>query len=346
MPPEPTEKEALFWEPEGDEGAVRCGLCAHRCQIREGKRGLCEVRENRGGRLFALAYGRLLAMNADPIEKKPLCHFQPGSLSMSIASAGCNLQCAWCQNHGMSEAVRRSGGRIAGELVRPEAVVAAAEAEGCASISYTYSEPTIHYEHDKDVGILARRAGLRNVFVTNGIMTAEVARDAAGSFLDAANVDLKAMRAETYRKLCKGPQEAVLDSIRALHEGGVWVEVTTLVIPGLNDDEGELADAARFLLSVSASLPWHLSRFHPDNRWREAPPTPVATLRRAREIGLEAGLHHVYTGNVWGDEGEHTYCPACGAIAIRRHGFSSSPSGIRGGRCVRCGAGIAGVGLP
>ena len=337
--------EALFWERTGTGATVRCGLCGHRCTIREGLRGICRVRENRGGRLVALAWGRLLAVNADPIEKQPLSHFLPGTLSLSIASAGCNLRCAWCQNDSMSEAVRRDGGRIRGALVRPEEVVEQAVARRCASISYTYSEPTVHYEHNRAVGVLARARGLKNVFVTNGLMTPEAARDAAGAFLDAANVDLKAMRPRTYRRLCKGPLDAVLESIRTLHSAGVWLEVTTLVVPGVNDDEDELRDAARFLTSVSPDLPWHLSRYHPANRWLGSPPTPVATLRRAREIGLEAGLRYVYTGNVQGEDGAHTYCPSCTALVVRRRGFVSEPVALAGGRCARCGAGIAGVGM-
>ncbi len=336
--------EALFWERVEGGDAVRCGLCGQRCTIREGERGLCRVRENRGGRLVALAWGRLVAMSPDPIEKKPLYHFLPGSRSLSIASEGCNLRCPWCQNHHISEAVRTGGDQIRGQLVRPEAVVDEALATRCASISYTYGEPTIHYEHDRAVGVLARAAGLRNVFVTNGLMTVEAARDAAASFLDAANVDLKAMRPETYRKLCKGPLEAVLESIVELWRLGVWVEATTLVVPGVNDEEAELRDAARFLRGVSEDLPWHLSRYHPDNRW-QAPPTGVETLRRAREIGLEEGLRYVYTGNVRDEEGG-TRCPSCSSPLIERRGFSAEVVGLAGGRCARCGFAVAGVDLP
>ena len=345
-------REALFFEPASDDAStsVRCFLCGQRCVIKDGQTGVCQVRENQGGTLRLLAYGRLLAMTPDPIEKKPLAHFQPGTFSLSIASAGCNLQCRWCQNHHMAQRVRRGGG-IGGRYVPPEAVVAAALEEGCASISYTYSEPTIHYEHNRDVGVLARAKGLKNVFVTNGMMTTDAVVDAASAFLDAANVDLKAMRAETYKKHCKaGPRglETVQDAIATLHEHGVWVEVTTLVIPGLNDSEAELRDAARFLASVSVDIPWHLSRYHPDNEW-DARATPIDTLRLAREIGLEEGLHYVYTGNVWGDDGEHTYCPGCGTVAIRRRGFSSSPVGLLRdgtGTCAHCGEQIAGVEMP
>jgi pyruvate formate lyase activating enzyme len=224
--------------------------------------------------------------------------------------------------------------------------VQAALRRGCASISCTYSEPTIHYEHNRDVGVRARAAGLRNVFVTNGLMTVEAVKDAASSFLDAANIDLKAMRAETYREHCLGPLAAVLDCIRAMHAAGVWIEVTTLVIPALNDDERELRDAARFLRSLGPDVPWHLSRYHPAHRYEHAPRTPVDTLRRAREIGLGEGLRYVYTGNVWGDEGEHTYCPSCGQIAIRRHGFDAEPEGMRAGSCTRCQTPIAGIEMP
>ncbi len=337
--------EAMFYEPEASGSAVRCGLCGHRCRIELGEQGICQVRENQDGRLTALAYGLLLALSPDPIEKKPLSHFQPGSRSMSVASASCNLSCPWCQNHQLSDMVRR-GGRIGGDYVSPSAVVAEAVAQRCASVSYTYSEPTIHYEHNRAVGVLARAQGLKNVFVTNGLMTVEAARDAARVFLDGANVDLKAMSEGTYKRLCKGPLQAVLDCIRVLCEEGVWVEVTTLVIPGLNDGDDELRAIAQFLCALSPEIPWHLSRYHPDHRFSEAAATEVSTLRRARDIGLEAGLHYVYTGNVWGDDGEHTYCPACGQLAIQRRGFLASPTGITGGKCNQCQAVIAGIEMP
>lgn len=337
-------RQALFYERLGESGDVRCQLCAQQCLIHPGQRGTCRVRVNEAGTLQPLAYGKLLAMSVDPIEKKPLFHFLPATRSLSIASAGCNLACPWCQNYHLSASVGRTGA-IDGDYVEPAAVVAEARARRCESISYTYSEPTIHYEHNRDVGQLARAAGVRNVFVTNGMMSAAAAQDAAETFLDAANVDLKAMNELTYRRHCHGSRDAVLDTITKLHEAGVWLEVTTLVIPGLNDDEQELRDAARFLSALSPELPWHLSRYHPAHRW-DAPPTPVETLRRAREIGLGEGLRHVYTGNVWGDEGEHTRCPGCGAALILRHGFRAEVVGLREGRCAGCGASLAGVGLP
>lgn len=338
--------DALFYETV-EKGFVQCRLCGQHCLIGEGKRGVCRVRQNSEGKLVPLAYGILSAMTADPVEKKPLSHFQPGTTTMSIASDGCNLQCPWCQNHHMAQNVRRTRS-IRGRSVPPEEVVAVTLAEGCASVSYTYSEPTIHYEYNREVGVLARSRGLKNIFVTNGTMTAEVARDAATAFLDAANVDLKAMRPETYKTLCKGSLDRVLETIRTLHEEGVWVEVTTLIVTGTNDGEEELRDAARFLVSVSPEIPWHLSRYHPANEWT-ASRTPVSTLRRAREIGREEGLHYVYTGNVWGDEGEHTYCPSCGTLVIRRRGFLATPVGLLpegGGQCAKCGGKIAGVEMP
>jgi pyruvate formate lyase activating enzyme len=296
-------------------------------------------------------------MSVDPIEKKPLAHFQPGTTTMSIASASCNLACPWCQNHTLSDVLREApdgasgagepdDAEIPGDFVTPQEVVDAALRHGCASVSYTYSEPTIHYEHNREVGLLARGRGLRNVFVTNGLLSVDAARDAATSFLDAANVDLKAMRESTYRQHCQGPLGAVLDCIRTLHELGVWLEVTTLVIGGLNDDETELRDAARFLAGIDVDIPWHLSRYHPAHRFRRAPSTPVGILRRAREIGLEEGLRYVYTGNVWGDDGEHTRCPGCGVVVVHRRGFASDPVALRNGHCTHCGTRIAGVDLP
>lgn len=336
----------MFWRPtSSDDATVECWLCSHQCTIKEGQLGVCKVRENRGGAVIPLAWGKLLALNPDPIEKKPLSHFQPGTRSLSIASAGCNYQCRWCQNHSMAQSLRR-GLPIRGESFSPEVVVELAQSRGCASISYTYSEPTIHYEFNRAVGVLAREQGLKNVFVTNGSMGKDAARDAAESFLDAANVDLKAMRTETYKKHIKAGKrglEGVLETIETLHRGGVWVEVTTLVIPGLNDSEEELRDAARFIASVSPNIPWHLSRYHPDHDWLDAPATPIATLRRSRELGLDEGLRFVYTGNVWGDPGEHTYCPSCGEMVIRRSSFEATPCNLRRDRCAACGATIAGV---
>lgn len=324
----------------GDGGRVVCRLCAHRCVVAPGKFGTCGVRENRGGTLVTHAYGAIIAAHVDPIEKKPLYHFLPGTTSFSIAAAGCNFRCGFCQNWEISQAPREGRPSGRGRDMAPEEVVRAALDQGCRSISYTYTEPTIFFEYALETAKPARAAGLANVFVTNGYMTAE-ALDAFHPHLDAANVDLKAFRDETYKKVCGARLEPVLDSIRHMRTLGIWVEVTTLVVPEMNDGEDELRAIARFLAGVDPSIPWHISRFHPDYAYAGARPTPVATLRRALAIGREEGLAYVYVGNVAG-EGEDTLCPGCGRTLIRRRGFGIESDELVAGKCPSCGTAIAG----
>ena len=312
-------KEAMFYE--GIEGGrVRCFLCAHGCVVGEGKRGICAVRENRGGRLYTLVYGKLVAMNVDPIEKKPLFHFLPGSRTLSIAAAGCNFRCEHCQNYEISQFPReRPDVEIPGIGTTPETVVEAAIERGCRSISYTYTEPTIFLEFALDCARLARERGIKNVFVSNGFMTAESAV-AAAAFLDANNIDLKGDE-RLYRDICRARVAPVKETLRLMREKDVWVEVTTLIIPGLNDSMETLGEIARFIVSVDPFIPWHVSRFHPDYKLMDRPATPPAVVKKAREIGLEAGLRHVYTGNIPGGDGEATFCPSCGARVISRSGY-------------------------
>jgi len=332
-------REAMLWDPLED-GRVACRLCAHRCVVAPGRQGVCAVRENRDGRLETLVYGEVVAAHVDPIEKKPLYHFLPGSKALSVAAAGCNFRCGFCQNWQISQAPRREGGGIAGEPFPPDAVVRAALDAGCRSISYTYTEPTIFFEYAYDTARLARAAGLRNSFVTNGYMTAE-ALETIAPWLDAANVDLKAFRDETYRKICGGRLEPVLGSIRLMRQLGVWVEVTTLVVPGLNDAPDEISAIAGFIASVGPEIPWHISRYHPDFEYDAAPPTPVATLRAAAATGRREGLRHVYVGNVPG-EGEDTLCASCGTALIRRRGFAVVANVLRDSHCPTCGTVLAG----
>jgi len=336
-----TVRKALLWEPFGDR-AVRCGLCAHRCRIAEGCRGLCGVRENRAGELVTLVYGRLVARNVDPIEKKPLFHVAPGTLSYSIATAGCNLRCAHCQNYAISQ-IQREEGWLPGTFVRPEEVVRDAVATGCRSVAYTYTEPTVYFEYALDCMKLARREGLLNVFVTNGYMTAECL-EAARGLLDAANVDLKSMSDAFYREVCGARLQPVLETIRGMKARGIWVEVTTLIIPGRNDREEELREIARFLASVDPDTPWHVTGFFPTYRMTDAPPTPASVLVRAREIGLEQGLRYVYTGNRPGTRGEDTTCPGCGTVVVERRGFLVTARKLTpGGACAACGRRVAGL---
>jgi pyruvate formate lyase activating enzyme len=333
-------KEALLWSSIEDK-KVLCSLCAHRCKIVPGKFGICGVRENRGGKLVTHVYGEVIAAHVDPIEKKPFYHFLPGSTSLSIATVGCNFRCSFCQNWQISQASKGPGRDAGGEKFSPEDIVKTARKNGCRSISYTYTEPTIFFEYALDTAKLAKAAGLYNNFVTNGYMTAE-ALEAFHPNLDAANVDLKAFKDETYKKICGARLEPVLDSIKLMRKLKIWVEVTTLVVPDLNDGEDELRDIARFLAGVDPDIPWHLSRFHPDFKYKEALPTPVETLRKAAGIGKKEGLRFVYIGNVPG-EGEDTICPDCGRILIRRHGFWTSENALKDSHCPSCRKDIPGL---
>lgn len=332
-------REALLYDTLPD-GRISCRLCAHRCRIQSGARGICGVRENRDGVLYSRVYGKVVAGNVDPIEKKPLFHFYPGSTSFSIATAGCNFRCDFCQNHSLSQSPRESE-KIPGQTVSPEEIVRYALQSGARSISYTYTEPTVYFEYALDTARLAHEKGLKNVFVTNGFMTVE-ALDTIAPVLDGANVDLKSFRDDFYKTWCGGRLAPVLEALRRMKELGVWVEVTTLLIPGLNDSEAELAELAGFVAGLGRDTPWHVSRFHPLYRMGDRPVTPAASIHRAVRIGKETGLPFVYSGNLPGDEGEHTYCAACGTRLIRRLGFVVQENALNQGRCSRCGAVVAG----
>ena len=334
-------KEAMLYE-KLEDGVVRCNLCGHRCLIKRGATGVCKVRENRGGTLHSLVYGKSISAGIDPIEKKPFFHFHPGSRSLSIATVGCNFRCLHCQNATISQMVRDEK-EIAGQNLPPQRVVALAVSHGCRSISYTYTEPTIFYEYARDTMIEAKKKGIHNNFVTNGFMTGEAIEGLCG-LLDAANVDLKAFTADFYKKVCGAELQVVLDSIRALKGIGVWIEITTLVIPGYNDSSEELERIASFIAEVGVEIPWHISRFHPSYKLLDVPTTPVDTLRRGLEIGKKCGLKYVYSGNVLGDEGENTYCPSCGRIVIERFGFRVIKNGLEGGKCP-CGEIIDGISM-
>lgn len=326
-----------------EDSKVHCFLCSQHCNIKPGKRGKCGVRENRDGTLWSLVYGRLIAQHIDPIEKKPLYHFFPGSRSYSIATAGCNFSCLFCQNADISQGPRELK-TIFGQSVRPEVVVGEANRSNCKSISYTYTEPTIFMEYALDASRMAHEHGIKNVFVSNGFMTKQ-SLQLIGPYLDAANVDLKAFTDDFYKNQCGARLDPVLKTLHRMKEAGIWLEVTTLLIPGLNDDERQLRQLTRFLVELDHQIPWHVSRFHPTYRLTDRPPTPVSTLHRAREIGLEAGLSYVYTGNVPGDDGENTYCHECGSLLIKRMGFSMRKEGLEQAKCRKCGAAPAGVGM-
>lgn len=357
-------REALFYEKMAG-GRVRCTLCPHECEIGEGRLGVCGVRVNREGVLYTHVYEHVVSRALDPIEKKPLFHFQPGSTSYSIATVGCNLRCLFCQNWEMAQwpkgrptraeeeaaparlepACPQSAAapdRFIGESVTPAQIVADALRKGAKSIAYTYTEPTIFYELAYDTAVLARARGLKNVFVTNGFI-GEAALRHISTVLDAANVDLKFFTDDSYKRVAGARLQPVLEAIRLYRALGVWVEVTTLVIPGLNDSADELRRIATFVRSVGPEVPWHVSGFTPAYKMMDRERTPVDTLRRARDIGLEAGLRYVYEGNVPGEDGEHTYCHACKALLIHRHGFFIRRNRIRNGACPGCETPVDGV---
>ncbi len=336
--------EAYLYEKLEDQ-KVQCNLCAHTCVIKPGRRGLCGVRQNGNGVLETLVFGRLVAQHIDPIEKKPLFHLLPGSRSYSIATVGCNFKCRFCQNADIAQMPGDRQGTIMGSTCSPESVVADALRQDCQSIAYTYTEPTIYFEFAFETARRAAAKGLKNVFVTNGYMSGE-ALEMVAPFLDAANVDLKAYSDDFYKTRCSARLEPVKETLRRMRALKILVEVTTLIIPGLNDDPGELRSLADFIVGdLGPETPWHISRFHPTYKLTDRPPTPFKTLTMAREIGLKAGLHYVYMGNVPGRGGESTYCHHCGALLIERLGFSVHRNTIQNDQCPQCRTPVYGVGM-
>lgn len=333
-------KEALLYE-KLENTLVHCYLCAHQCKIANQKFGLCGVRQNIDGVLYTHVYGRPCTMHIDPIEKKPLYHFLPGSFSFSIATIGCNFHCGFCQNWQISQTNIRDGAKLYEEEVMPQEVVREAINNNCRSISYTYTEPTIFFEYAYDTAKLAKAKGLYNNFVTNGYMTKE-ALEMIKPYLDAANVDLKFFKDSSYRKICAASLQPVLDSVRFMRELGIWVEITTLVVPGENDSKEELGDIARFIAEVDKNIPWHVSRFYPDYKFTEYEPTPEATLKVAQDIGYKAGLRYIYAGNVYG-WGNDTHCHNCKKLLVKREAFSVLENSIKQGKCVYCDTVIPGV---
>jgi len=338
--------KAILWERlapgAADDQRVRCNLCAHRCVIAPGRLGACCVRENRGGELFTLVYDQIIARNVDPIEKKPLFHFQPGSRSFSIATAGCNFRCAFCQNWEISQLPREQH-EIPGRPATPSQIAKAALENGCQSVSYTYTEPTIYAEYALDTAREAQALGLKNVFVSNGYMTPELV-DLMVGLIDGINVDLKAGRGQFYHKISGAALPPVLANLKLMRRHGIWLEVTTLVIPGLNDGDDELRWVAQYLMDeLGPDLPWHISRFYPQYHMQDVPATPAATLERAWQIGHEVGLRYVYVGNLPGHDTESTRCPNCGTVVIERFGYRVHVRALKHGACARCGTTIPGV---
>lgn len=331
--------EAWFYEKlAGDR--VQCRLCPHTCIISPGKIGKCGVRQNISGVLYSLVADRVVATHVDPIEKKPLFHVRPGTRSFSIATVGCNFRCDFCQNYQISQA---RADEIPGQVLSPEEIVSMAHNSACQSIAYTYTEPTIYFELAYQSAKLAHAQQLLNVFVTNGYIQSGPL-EMIQPYLDAANVDLKAFDAEFYRKYVGGKLSSVLDTLKLLKKLQIFIEITTLVIPTLNDDKSQLTDLANFIRTeLGEGTPWHISRFFPQYKLTHLPPTPVKTIRQACEIGKAAGLQYVYAGNLPGNSAENTNCARCGELLIERLGYQILQNRVISGKCPVCGTSIPGI---
>ncbi len=319
---------------------VKCRLCPKGCLISDGRRGDCRVRENRGGILYTMTYGNPCALGVDPIEKKPFYHFLPGTTAFSLSTAGCNLHCLYCQNWQISQTTPERTQFI---QLFPDAVVAAAEEAGSPSIAFTYAEPTVFFEYMVDTARLARARGLRSVVISAGYINPEPLQELC-ALVDAIKIDLKGINEAFYREVCFATLPPVLDAIRMIARSGIHLEIVNLVVPGRNDAPEDMRQLARWVLEeVGPDVPLHFTRFYPQYRLLDVPPTPVETLEQARQAALEEGLHYVYIGNVPGHPGNHTYCPKCGQAVIRRSGFSVLEMALQEGRCAFCGTPIPGV---
>lgn len=332
--------EARFYEPLPDR-FVQCTLCPRRCQVPPGQRGECGVRENRDGTYYSLVYGLPCALNVDPIEKKPLFHVYPGSKAFSIATAGCNIHCQFCQNWDISQSRPDD---VVSMPASPEAIVATAQSRGARTIAYTYSEPTIFYEFMADCARAGKAAGIESVVITNGFISAPP-QEQLFPLVKAIKIDLKAFTEKFYAGICQGALAPVLESLQRIKRSGTWLEIVVLLIPTLNDSPEELKRMTGWIVkTLGPDVPLHFTRFHPTYKLRHLPPTPPETLLMARQIALDAGCHFAYTGNVPGLEGENTLCPSCHKTVVRRYGLSSFENKITGqGKCGYCAASIPGV---
>ncbi len=331
-------KEALLYE-KLENNRVRCLLCAHNCEIDDSRYGFCGVRKNEKGVLYTCVYAEAAAAHVDPIEKKPFYHFLPGTNAFSVATAGCNFRCPFCQNWQISQQSKKNG-FSAGVGLTPEEIVRQAKRNKCKSISYTYTEPTVFFEYAYDTSKLAGQEGIFNTFVTNGYMTGKALKKIK-PYLDACNVDLKFFNEKMYKRICEASLKPVLESIRLMKKLGMWVEITTLVVPGLNDSDKELKGIAGFIKSVDAAIPWHVSRFHPDYQFTDTKETPLESLRKAESIGKAAGLKYIYPGNV--AEEIDTVCHECGHKLIVRAGYAVEENNIKNGKCPACNTAVEGV---
>ena len=324
-------------------GEIRCDLCPRQCRVPKGKRGACRVRENRDGKYYSLVYGVPCAIHLDPIEKKPFFHVLPATQSFSMATAGCNLQCKFCQNWEISQAAPEE---VYSYDVSPELAVKKAKEMGARSIAYTYVEPTIFYEYMLDIGLLAKKAGLLNVCHSNGFINPEPLRDLC-KVMDAANIDLKGFTETFYRDLCNGELSPVLETLKILKKEKVHLEITNLVIPTMNDDMSVVKELCLWMKKeLGPDTPIHFSRFHPLYKLRGLPSTPVSTLDKVRAVALSAGLEYVYIGNIPGHEAENTFCPKCKKRVIQRTGYMVGETHLKGGKCEYCGKPIPGIWNP
>lgn len=331
-------KEALYYNKLKNKD-VKCELCPWLCVIKQDKRGMCGVRKNVEGKLYSLVYSRPCAVHVDPIEKKPLYHFMPGARAFSIATIGCNFFCEFCQNWQISKADANNINKIYEEL-EPKKVIELCKKHNCNIMSYTYTEPTIFYEYMLDIAKLAKKNNIKNTIVSNGYINEAPLRELC-KFLNGANIDLKAFTNEFYKRVCKGTLEPVLKSLKILKEEGVWLEVTNLIVPGLNDDLGKIEEMCKWISKeLGRDVPLHFSRFHPDYKMTDKEPTPMETLEKARKIA-EKYLDYVYLGNIGGES--NTQCPKCKGTVIQRGIFSPSENKAKNGKCPKCGERIAGV---
>jgi pyruvate formate lyase activating enzyme len=321
-------------------GEIQCDLCPHRCRVAKGKRGICRVRENRDGKYYSLVYGNPCAVHLDPIEKKPFSHVLPGTTSFSLATAGCNFQCKFCQNWEISQAFPED---IFSFEVSPELMVNRAKEIGARSIAYTYVEPTIFYEYMSDIGILAKKAGLLNVTHSNGFINPGPLKNLC-KVLDAANIDLKGFTENFYRELCSGELNPVLETLKTIKKEKVHLEITNLIIPTKNDEISALKEMCLWIRKeLGPDTPLHFSRFYPLYKLKTLPPTPVSTLEKAREAAASAGLEYVYVGNIPGHAAENTFCPKCKKMVIQRTGYMVGEINLKDGKCKYCGKPIPGI---
>ncbi len=312
-------------------------LCRHYCNLKEGQTGICGVNKNEGNRLVNLVYGKAAALNIDPIEKKPLYHFLPGTTALSLGTVGCNLKCPFCQNWQISQ----TGDISFSEEVSPAQIVDLAVKNNCKTIAYTYNEPSIFYPFAHDIAVLAKQHGIKNIFVSNGMESPEAVNDMKG-IIDAFNIDLKSFNTDFYKKTLKGSLEGVLDTLKLLRKNGFWIEVTTLIVPGENDSDAELNDIASFIANeLGNHTPWHISAFYPQYKMLDKKRTSLQSLQKAYETGLQKGLKYVYKGNV--AEPGITVCPDCGRELIVRKGYYVSKYNLDNGACKYCGTKIEGV---